>query len=129
MEPLVTLIVDAGPIFLQSLTQFLAEQAPDQIVVGGAVSDGAVALSLAASIRPNVVLVGLASFAQPVLQLLPQLRAILPQASIIVLGVLEANGYRQAALAAGADAFLPKDDLPVTLMPAIMDVMRGRRDD
>jgi hypothetical protein len=51
----------------------------------------------------------------------------LPQARIIVLGILE-EGYRQASLAAGADLFLLKDDLTTTLLPAIMDVTRGQRD-
>jgi DNA-binding NarL/FixJ family response regulator len=127
MESYMVLLVDANPIFLQSVSRFLAEHAPEQIVVGGAVSDGADALALAASLRPDVVLLGLASSAQPGLQLVPQLRAILPHSGILVLGVLEVNGYRRTALADGADAFVLKDDLPTTLLPTILEVMRGRK--
>jgi DNA-binding NarL/FixJ family response regulator len=126
MERQVVLLIDASPLFLQSIARFLTEHAGDQIVVGGAIGDSAGALELAADLHPDIVLVGLASSAQPGLQLVPQLRAILPQAGIIVLGVVEANGYRQAALSVGADAFLLKDDVPIVLLPALMAAMRGR---
>jgi len=127
MLPLVVLLVDNSPIFLQSVVRFVQGYAPDQVVVGGAVSDGVEALTLIELLRPDVVLWGTGLPALPQLQLLPQLRARLPQAGIIVLGLLE-EGYRQAALAAGADMFLLKDGLTATLFPAIMNVARGRQD-
>jgi DNA-binding NarL/FixJ family response regulator len=129
MELYVALLIDANLTFLQSVSRFLADHAPNQIEVGGTVGNSADALALAASLRPAVVLLGLASSAQPGLQLLPQLRALLPHSGIIVLSVLEVNGYRQMALTRGADAFVLKDDLPVTLLPTIMDVMRDRKTD
>jgi DNA-binding NarL/FixJ family response regulator len=124
MAALVVLLMDSSPMFLQSVEQFIQRFASDQIVVGGALSDGADALVLAGRIRPDVVLWGIGIPALPQLQFLPQLRAILPQAGIIVFGVLE-EGYRQAALAAGADIFLLKDSLTTTLLPAIIDLARG----
>lgn len=127
MAPLVVLLVDSSPIFLQSVVQFVQESAPDQIVVGGAESKGAEALALVERLSPDVVLWGIGMPALPQLQLLPQLRAILPQANIIVLGLLE-EGYQQLALAAGADMFLLKDGLTATLLPAIMDLACGRGD-
>jgi CheY-like chemotaxis protein len=127
MAPLVVLLVDSSPIFLQSAVRFLEGYAPDQILVGGAVNDGADALALVERLRPHVVLWGIGMPALPQLRHLPQLRALLPQARIIVLGFLD-EGYRQAALAAGADMFLLKDDLTATLLPAIIDVAHGRRD-
>ena len=39
---------------------------------------------------------------------------------------LHEEGYRDAALTAGADVFLLKDGLAATLLPAISDVSRGR---
>jgi two-component system, NarL family, response regulator DevR len=126
MKPLVVLLVDANSIFRQSVVRFLDEHAPGQIVVGGAANGGAEALSLATSLHPAVVLLGLAGSARPGLQLLPQVRTMLPETGIIVLGLLDIDGYRQAAHAAGADAFLCKDGLKVTLVPTIMDVARDR---
>lgn len=124
MAPLVVLIVDNSPIFLQSAVRFLEGYAADQVVVGAAVDNGAEALTIAQQLRPQVVLWGIGVPALPQLQRLPQLRAILPQARIIVLGLLD-EGYRQAALTAGADVFLLKDDVMTTLLPAIMDLIRG----
>jgi DNA-binding NarL/FixJ family response regulator len=129
MDTLTVILFDASPIFLQQVTRFLVEHAPGQLIVSGASSDAAEALALAERLSPDVVLVGLASSAQPGLDLLPQLRARLSRAGIIVLGVVDVNGYRRTARAAGADAFLLKDDVPPTLVPAIMEVMRGRRAD
>ena len=127
MAPLIVLLVDNSPIFRQSVVRFLEGYAPEQVMLSGAVHDGAEALALAEHLRPDVVLWGLGMPAQPQLRYLPQLRAILPQARIIVLGLLD-EGYRQAALAAGADMFLLKDELMATLLPAILDVARSRSD-
>jgi DNA-binding NarL/FixJ family response regulator len=127
MAALVVLLVDSSPIFLQTAVRFLEGYAPEQVLVADAVYHGAEALALVEQLRPDVVLWGIGMPALPQLQLLPQLRARLPQAGIIVLGSLD-EGYRQAALAAGADLFLIKDDLTTTLLPAILDVARGRSD-
>ena len=127
MAALVVLLVDSSPIFLQNAMRFLEAYAPDQILLGGAVHDGADALALVEQLRPHVVLWGIGMPALPQLRRLPQLRAMLPQAYIIVLGLFD-EGYRQAALAAGADAFLLKDDLATSLLPAIMDVARDQSD-
>jgi two-component system response regulator DesR len=127
MAALVVLLVDSSPIFLQNAVRFLEAYAPDQILVGAAVNDGSEALVLVEHLRPHVVLWGIGMPASPQLRRLPQLRALLPQTRIIVLGLLD-GGYRQAALAAGADVFLLKDDLAATLLPAIMDVARDQSD-
>ena len=127
MDPLIVLLVDNSPIFLQSAVRFLEGYAPEQIMLSGAVHDGAEALVLAEHLRPHVVLWGIGMPAQPQLRYLPQLRAVLPQARIIVLGLLD-EGYRQAALAAGADMFLLKDELMATLLPAILDVAPSQSD-
>jgi DNA-binding NarL/FixJ family response regulator len=46
-------------------------------------------------------------------------RAALPQAKIIVLGFLDSKGYRQVALAAGADEFVLKIAINTDLLPTI----------
>jgi DNA-binding NarL/FixJ family response regulator len=125
MVSLTVLVVDSSPTFLQSLVRFIEQFPANQITVGGAVRDGAEALMLLERLRPDVVLWGIGMPASPQLQLLPRLRAMLPAAGIIVLGLLE-EGYRPAALAAGADMFLLKDTLTTTLSPAIGDLARGR---
>ena len=47
------------------------------------------------------------------------LRAALPEASLVALSLLGADGYRQAVLAAGADDLVLKSSLRTDLLPAI----------
>jgi len=58
------------------------------------------------------------------LETIPRLRAMLPEVSIIALTLLDAKVYRQAALAAGADDFVPKANLSTDLLPAIRRVAK-----
>lgn len=45
---------------------------------------------------------------------------------IIALTLLEADSYRQAALAAGADDFVEKSTLSTALVPAMRQVARAK---
>jgi len=58
------------------------------------------------------------------LETIPLLRAMLPEASIIALTLLDAKVYRQATLAAGADDFVLKANLSTDLLPAIRRVAK-----
>lgn len=53
------------------------------------------------------------------LELVPRLHAIWPDVGIIILTLHDEDAYRQAALAAGADNFVPKRTLTTDLLPAI----------
>jgi DNA-binding NarL/FixJ family response regulator len=117
MNPLVVLLVDHNPIFLQNIVRFLDLYGDDHLVLGGAVLDATEGLGLSKLLRPDVVLWGIGMPALPQIQLLPQLRVLLPHAKIIVLGIVE-EGYREAVLQAGADLFLLKDGLEATLLSA-----------
>jgi DNA-binding NarL/FixJ family response regulator len=55
----------------------------------------------------------------PGLQAIPRLRQLLPQAGIIALTMLDTESYRRAALAAGADEFVPKAVMHTHLLPSI----------
>ena len=46
----------------------------------------------------------------------------MPEVGIIALTVLSTNGYREAAISAGADDFVPKANLNTDLLPAIRRV-------
>ncbi len=48
----------------------------------------------------------------------PHSRLILPAAGIIILSFQNSETYREAALVAGADDFIPKDNLTYTFIPA-----------
>ena len=127
MEPISVLLVDDNPTFLRVATRFL--QAHESVNVVGTANGGREALAKAQDLRPQVILLDLAMPDMPGLQAIPRLRELSPQTSIIALTLLDTSGYRQAALSAGADDFVPKAALNTDLLPAIQRVAQVGRSD
>lgn len=127
MNPTTVLLVDDSPAFLRILTRFLQEHNHNEVAVVGTAGGGEEALAKAEDLLPQVVLLDLAMPGLSGLEVIPHLRRIVPNAGIIMLTLLDANGYREAALAAGADEFVPKADLVTDLLPAIRRVMQADR--
>jgi DNA-binding NarL/FixJ family response regulator len=111
------LIVDDNSFFRRVATRFLT-QAADMAVVGTA-SSVEEALLKAAELQPQVALVDLNMPHSSGLALIPQLREMLPALKIVVLTMWESDMYREAALAAGADDFVPKGQIATHLLPAL----------
>jgi two-component system response regulator NreC len=119
--PISVLLVDDNLTFLRIATRFL--DAYDDVVVVGTVSEGETALAQAQALQPDVVLVDTAmSSLQGGLKFIPQLREVLPRVGIIALTLIGTDGYRQAALEAGADDFVPKAAMGADLLSAIRRV-------
>ena len=125
MKPISVLLVDDNPGFLRIATRFLQEH--DDIVVVGAAGGGEEAMAMAQDLQPDIVVIDLAMPGLSGLATIPLLQVVLPEVGIIALTVLDTNGYRQAALAAGANDFVPKASLDTDLLPAIRRVARGAR--
>jgi DNA-binding NarL/FixJ family response regulator len=123
MNPISILLVDDNPSFLRIATRFLQEH--DDVVVVGTAGGGEEALALAEDQQPDIVLIDLAMPGLSGLATIPLLRIVLPEVGIIALTVLDTNGYRQAALAAGANDFVPKANLDTDLLPAIRRVAQA----
>lgn len=119
MSPISVLIVDNNPIFLGAATQFLNQQDPDRVTVAGTATDGETAITLVQALQPEVVLLDLSMPGLSGLETLPLLKDAMPNVIVIILTLLDTAEYRQAALSAGADAFVPKAVLSTELMPAI----------
>lgn len=117
MDRISVLLVDDNPTFLRVTTQFL--EAHDDVVVVGTADRGEKALNQAKDLQPQVILIDLAMPGLTGLQTIPRLRRMLPDTGIIALTVMNTSGFRQAALAAGADVFVPKAAMRTDLMPAI----------
>jgi len=120
MTPISVLLVDDNPTFLEVASFFL--QTDNGLDVVGTATDGRQALALAQSLQPQVILVDLIMPEFPGLELIPYLRELLPKVGIIALTVMDADVYRQAALAAGADDFVCKATMGTDLLPAIQRV-------
>ena len=125
MQPISLLLVDDNPRFLQVLTRFLHVRFSDEVIVGTA-GEGMEALVQAQNLRPQVILLDLVMPGLGALSAIPRLRSMMPDVGIIVLTVLDAKGYRKAALAAGADDFVGKASLYTDLIPAIQRLTQGR---
>jgi two-component system response regulator NreC len=72
-----------------------------------------------------VALIDLAMSDLPGLDLIPQLRAALPEIGIIALTLFDTDDYRQAALAAGADGFVSKNTMNTDLIPTIQKITQS----
>ena len=119
------MLVDANHTFRRVTTRFL--QGQEDIVVVGVASGGEEALAKAQELQPDIVLIDLSMLNPSGLGVISHLRAALPQAGIIVLTLLNPNSYWQAALAAGADDFVPKATMSTGLLPVIRRVMEADR--
>lgn len=111
------LVIDDSLTFLDTITRFLYGQ--PEITNISTADHRQAAQAAAKNEQPDVILLDLNMPGFNGLELISDLRQLAPQAHIIVLTVLDTNVYRQAALAAGADAFIPKARLYVDLLPAI----------
>jgi two-component system response regulator DesR len=120
------LLVDDNLTFLRIVTRFL--EAHDDIVVVGAVGGGEEALTQVRDLEPDIVLIDIAMpNLMGGLQFIPRLRAALPGVGVIALTLIGTDGYRQAALEAGADDFVPKAAMGADLLSAIRRVKQANR--
>jgi len=125
MDPIHVMLVDDNPTFLRILSDFLREE--EEVLVVGTAGSGEEALARVQGLQPQVILLDLAMPGMSGLDTIPCLRRVMPDLSIIALTVLDTNGYREAALAAGADEFVAKGNLSADLLPAIRRAARSRR--
>jgi DNA-binding NarL/FixJ family response regulator len=125
MRSIRVLLVDDNPTFLRVTARFLS--AEEDIHLVATLRGAAEALARMAELTPDVVLIDLAMPELPGLDAIPRLRAARPEAGIIALTLLQAEAYRQSALAAGADVFVPKCLVTTELLPAIRRVAAARR--
>ena len=116
------LLVDDNAHFLRILDRFLSDHSEGALRVVGAVEGGRDAVAEAERLQPDVILVDLKMPDVPGLQLLPQLRRTLPDAILVALTLMDADEYREDALAAGAEAFVSKASLECDLLPAIQRI-------
>jgi DNA-binding NarL/FixJ family response regulator len=118
-------VADDQALVRSGFTMLLSGE-PDIDVVGEA-SNGAEAVALARSERPDVMLLDVR---MPVMDGLEATRRITADASlattrVVILTTFDLDEYVHEALRAGASGFLLKDTLPVELLTAIRVVAAG----
>jgi DNA-binding NarL/FixJ family response regulator len=115
------LIADHQPA-VRSAVRLLLEERPELDVVGEA-ADSEELLAQLERLRPDIILLDSALPGWSPADLFDAVRGLDHQPKVIVLGVQSETG--QAALAAGADAFVSKGDPPKRLLTAIRAVGGG----
>jgi DNA-binding NarL/FixJ family response regulator len=122
----IRVVVADDQALVRSGFSVLLDGEPDVEVVGEA-SNGAEAVALAASERPDVMLMDVR---MPVMDGLEATRRItgdetLARTRVVILTTFDLDEYVHEALRAGASGFLLKDTLPVDLLNAVRVVAAG----
>ncbi|GLZ13748.1 DNA-binding response regulator [Actinomadura sp. NBRC 104425] len=117
------LIADDHPVVRQGLRTFLGVQ--DDIEVVGEAGDGAAAVRLAETLRPDIVLLDLKMPGAGGLAALTELRARGVTARVLVLTSVTERDHVLPAVQAGAAGYLYKDVDPRALVQAIRAVHDG----
>jgi DNA-binding NarL/FixJ family response regulator len=120
------LFIAGNPVFRPVVTRFLGKC--DALNVIDILPASEKILAQAQNLQPQVILLDLDTSDPSGLETIINLRALLPEVGIIALSLLDADGYRQAVLAAGANDFVLKSNLSTDLFPAIRQAARDDRD-
>jgi len=118
------LVVDGYPLVRAGIRQFL--RAPDVAVVGE-VGTGAAAVSAAAKLRPDVVVLDAALPDIPAPVVCGQIAARVPKSAVAVLSSSVEPDLVAAAADAGAAAYLVMDLEELDLLDAVRRVAAGER--
>jgi NarL family two-component system response regulator LiaR len=122
-DPIRVLICDDHAIVRQGLQTFLELQ--DGIEIAGQAADGEEAVSKAAAMRPDVVLMDLVMPRVDGIEAIRQIRGAQANAKIIVLTSFADDDKVFPAIKAGATGYLMKDVAPAELADAIRRASEG----
>ena len=104
--------------------RLILEAEPDIEVVGEA-GDGATGVSMAAALRPDVVLMDVRMPGMDGIEATAAITAAGPASRVLILTTFDLDQYVFAGLKAGASGFLLKDAPPAELLAAIRTVAAG----
>jgi two-component system response regulator AlgR len=115
------LVVDDSPIFLAAVESLLA--AAEGIEVVGTAGSGREALDRVAELEPDLVLMDLAMPGMNGLEAASHLAVPPGRPQVVIMTAHDEKAYRTAALKAGADGFLRKEELEDHLLPLIRTLL------
>jgi DNA-binding NarL/FixJ family response regulator len=119
------LIADDQTLFRVGLARLLEEDSRVQIV--GQAGDGAEAVKLAGTLKPDVVLMDLKMPNLDGIEATRQIATTLPGVKVLLLTTFEADNHVIQALKAGASGYILKDSKPDSVVSSLLAVMAGER--
>jgi DNA-binding NarL/FixJ family response regulator len=124
MNRISVLLIDDDPLFVKLAARSL--KGHDDITVVALADQIKNGLEQAYALQPDITLIDLASFDMRSRDILTRLRGAAPETGIIVLTIMDTEGYRETALAAGADELVSMSAIKTDLLPAIRRVAQTR---
>ena len=123
-KPIRILLADDHNIMRRELRLLLERQPGFEVVAEAA--DGREAAERAETTRPDVAVLDIAMPNMSGIEAAQRIRALLPQAAIVILSMHSDEGYVLRALKAGAKGYLLKDSAESDLIDAIKAVSEGK---
>ncbi len=123
LPPLKVLIVEDDPMMQLGLEQTLGEY--PQLTIVGQASDGYLAVEMAKSLKPDIIVMDIGLPRQDGIAATQQIKAILPEIHIVILTSHMTEIEVIAALSSGADAFCIKGTNVERLIAAIAAAQEG----
>jgi DNA-binding NarL/FixJ family response regulator len=119
------LIADDQTLFRVGLARLLEED--ERVKIVGQAGDGAEAVKLAGSLKPDVVLMDLKMPNLDGIEATRQIAATYPGVKVLLLTTFEADNHVIQALKAGASGYILKDSKPDSIVSSLLAVMAGER--
>ena len=119
------LIADDQTLFRVGLARLLEED--ERVKIVGQAGDGAEAVKLAGSLKPDVVLMDLKMPNLDGIEATRQIASAHPAVKVLLLTTFEADNHVIQALKAGASGYILKDSRPDSIVSSLLAVMAGER--
>jgi len=117
------MLVEDHPMLRKGLADCINEER--DLITCGEAGSAREAMKLAAARKPDIAVVDISLPDGHGLELIKDLKAILPRLKILVLSMHEESVYAPRALRAGALGYIMKSEPPSRVIQAIRKVMRG----
>lgn len=111
------LIVDDDRRFKNFVKELFSSEEDLEII--GEAANGQKAICMAKELKPDLVLMDISMPRMSGLDATHQLKKIMPKLAVIILTIHDLDGYREAAMARGAHAYVLKKEMMEELIPAV----------
>lgn len=116
-------VIEDHPLMRRSIVEAIERES--DLTVCGQAEDAQEALDAILSLRPDIVLTDLQLKSSSGVDLIRNLRAQAPALPVIATTIFDVRRNERLARAAGAAAFVPKQDGPDKLINAVQDLLKA----